>query len=179
MLQRITITDKESQHFAKCWQLYTDAFPLEERRDIDYHLATIDAAGYHFEAILDDGEFIGIICWWHFDGVRFIEHLATSPSVRDRGYGKTILKEFIDQEQTPIILEVEHPTDELSQRRIGFYERIGFTLNDYDYCHPPYHIEQDEFVSLMLMSYPKAIGSSEFEKFKDECYARVHFRRKQ
>jgi hypothetical protein len=37
-------------------------------------------------------------------------------------------------------LETELPTDEISKRRIAFYERKGFRLLDPGYKQPPYHI---------------------------------------
>ncbi|MFR9523495.1 MAG: GNAT family N-acetyltransferase [Rikenellaceae bacterium] len=176
MLQRTKITDPGHPLFAQCWQLYTDAFPQEERRELDYHIETMRAQAFSFEGIEENGEFVGIIGWWQFDNLRFIEHLATSPAVRNKGYGKVILTEFIGEGSDPIILEVEHPECEMSIRRIEFYRRIGFHLNQYSYSHPPYDTTQSDFVSLMLMSYPAEISSSEADKFKAECYAKVHFR---
>lgn len=145
---------------------------------MEYHLETMEAKSFSFEAIFDGSKFIGVIAWWQFDTLRFIEHLATLPAVRGEGYGERILHEFASAQLSPIILEVEHPTCEMSRRRIGFYERNGFALNDYPYSHPPYHTNQKEFVSLMLMSYPRAISASEAEDFKRECYSKVHFRYK-
>ena len=37
-----------------------------------------------------------------------------------------MLQELVKQYQKPICLEVELPEDELTRRRIGFYERNGF-----------------------------------------------------
>lgn len=175
MLHRIKITSQQDSNFPMCWNLYQDAFPRDERRSQEYHLSTLEQDGFHFEAIFDDDEFIGIIAWWQFSTSRYIEHLATAPAVRDGGYGKKILESFIAQGNDPLILEVEHPTCPMSTRRIGFYQRLGFVLNNYDYSHPSYWIDCNERVSLMLMSYPHPLSPQQFEEFKQECYTKVHF----
>ncbi len=175
MLHRIKIRTTHDPLFALSWELYTSAFPEIERRDMEYHAQTMLLDEFHFEAILDKDQFIGILGWWSFDSLRFIEHLATDKSVRDRGYGKQILAELTAEDPRPIILEVEHPTEEMSVRRIGFYERSGFKLNQYDYSHPSYDVDSKEFVRLLLMTYPRAIDQAEYESFKELCYSKVHF----
>ena len=37
-----------------------------------------------------------------------------------------------------VVLEVELPTDEMSKRRVGFYERHGFKLCEKKYVQSPY-----------------------------------------
>ena len=36
------------------------------------------------------------------------------------------------------VLEIEPPEDELTCRRLRFYERLGFRANDFPYTHPSY-----------------------------------------
>ena len=48
------------------------------------------------------------------------------------------MKQFLVFCGTPVVLEVEMPTDEMSKRRIGFYERLGFELDNQVYHQPPY-----------------------------------------
>jgi hypothetical protein len=47
-----------------------------------------------------------------------------------------LFAEFISRPEVPVLLEVEHPTDELSRRRIDFYKRAGFVHNEHKYRHP-------------------------------------------
>lgn len=121
---------------------------------------------YRFELVSREDEFIGFILWWEFEDVRYVEHLATLPRLRGQGCGARILAEFIARSEVPVLLEVEHPTEEISRRRIGFYKRAGFVLNDCEYLHPPYKRGGDP-VSLALMTYPAAITNDEAECFRE------------
>ena len=67
----------------------------------------------------------------------------------------------------PIILEVEVPLDEMSKRRIGFYERLGFILrNDIFYFQPPYE-EGMNGLELKLM-HTGNLEKSLLEKYSEE-----------
>lgn len=88
-----------------------------------------------------------------FETHKYIDHFATGVEQRNKGIGKLILNKFIDRVDKPILLEVELPTSDINERRIKFYERVGFKLNEHDYEIPP--IKEDELpLQLLLMSYP-------------------------
>lgn len=93
---------------------------------------------------------IGLLTTWHFEKFIYIEHFAITPTLRSQGYGSEALRAFISQQQCPIVLEAEPPTDEFSTRRIGFYERSGLTLYDFPYIQPAYTPESNP-VELRLM----------------------------
>lgn len=176
MIQRRNIMDQNDPLFSFCWELYLSAFPREERRNIDYHIETMCKKQFHCDVVLDADEPIGILFWWDLSDFIFVEHFATTPDVRGKGYGEKILKELISTVSKPILLEVEHPEDELSRRRIGFYERIGFVLNDHKYCHPSYQQTPGQYVSLMVMTYPRLITESELNDFIAHEFPIIHFR---
>lgn len=159
--------------FAEAWKLYKKSFPPEERRQLRTQKKIMDNPLYHFEMITEKGEFIGFILWWGFEDVRYIEHLATLPSLRGKGYGLQALTRFLAQSDIPVLLEVEHPTTEISKRRIGFYERIGFVLNKHAYQHPPYK-KGGQYISFMLMTYPKAITAKAASRFCEKCHPVIH-----
>ena len=52
---------------------------------------------------------------------------------RNGGIGAEAMKQFLAFCGTPVVLEVEMPADEMSKRRIGFYERLGFKLDNHVY----------------------------------------------
>ncbi len=57
------------------------------------------------------------------------------------------------QAPRPIILEVELPTTILSERRVGFYQRLGFRLwENVQYQQPAYHNDGNA-IPMKLMSY--------------------------
>ncbi len=176
MISRKRLSGESDPLYPFAWALYEASFPIEERRAMDYHLETMAKGAFCAEVILDCDTPIGILFWWDLEHFRYVEHLATSPAVRSGGYGGKILRAFIAESDKPILLEVEHPMEELSRRRIGFYERIGFVLSVLPYRHPSYHQIKDEFVELMIMTYPRRITAEELQQFVDIELPIIHFR---
>ena len=71
--------------------------------------------------------------------------------MRNHGCGTQVLKAWLEAKGKPVVLEVELPADDLTRRRVGFYERNGFVLHkDFDYLQPPYKPGDDE-LPLKLM----------------------------
>lgn len=169
----LRLTDTRHPFFGEAWRLYLKSFPPQERRRLPTQKKIMDTPPYHFELALEVGSMIGFVLWWGFDDVRYIEHLATFPHLRGKGHGARILKKFIEADDTPVLLEVEPPTDDISRRRVGFYERAGFVFNDHDYSHPPYK-KGGERVRLMIMTYPAAITKSEMRRFVKKYHPVIH-----
>lgn len=161
-MNHITLFSIGEPYFNTAWHLYETSFPKEERRVLEVQKTIMGYPAYNFEVILSGTEVIGIILWWGFKEIVFVEHFATSPELRGKGYGKTILQDFMDREKRQIILEVELPEPGIKLRRIAFYERLGFTLNTHTYIQPP--MQKDcGAIPLYLMSYP--------EEFKEDAVA--------
>ena len=178
MIKRIRITSESSPLFLTTWQLYCNAFPKEEVRPMSYHAAALSKEAFHADALLDaeTDQFIGLLFWWDLHRVRYIEHLATAPTLRGKGSGKEALEQFINENDKPILLEVEHPDCEIATRRINFYKRLGFALSPLAYKHPPYWAESKDFVSLAIMTTQGAITAEELQHFVKEEHPLIHFR---
>ena len=168
------IVSKEDPVFHLCWDLYCSAFPLEERRELDYQLETLESPYFSFDAIYDCDKLVGFIGLWEFDEIIYIEHLAIFDNMRNGGYGRKVLADLAARTSKMILLEVEHPEEEIQHRRINFYKKQGFVMNDHFYAHPSYHGEDP--VELLIMTYPQAISSEELDKFKEQNFPRIHFR---
>ena len=110
-------------------------------------------------------EFIGILFHWGADGYRYVEHLAVSPALRGQNMGSAALSAFC-RKVGRVILEIDPPVDDISIRRLHFYERLGFVANPYRYIHPSF---RKPFTPhrLVLMSYPGAITYEEARSFAD------------
>lgn len=141
--------------FDEVFALMEESFPPEERREKDAARAILKNRAYRLYRITDGGEFIGLLGVWRLSDFIFIEHFATRPELRGRGYGTLALKALFKM-YSSAVLEVEPPESELTSRRIAFYERCGFHLSRDEYYQPSYR-EGGEPVRLMLMSYPKPI----------------------
>jgi GAF domain-containing protein len=172
-MNRTEIRSMAHPLFNQAWNLYKKSFPPEERRPLRMQKKMMNNPLYHFEVVTENGRFVGLILWWKFETVIYIEHLATSSHIRGRGYGGRILEEFVRRFTLPLLLEVEPPAVEINRRRIDFYRRFGFVLNEHAYRHPPYK-KGGEYVSLMLMTYPEAISEEECRDFCEKYHPVIH-----
>ncbi len=108
-----------------------------------------------------------------FDGYTYVEHFAIDPAARNGGIGAEAMKQFLVFCGTPVVLEVEMPTDEMSKRRIGFYERLGFKLDNQVYHQPPYR-EGGEWLEMRLMTYGDVDLEYSFEQVKNCLHKNVY-----
>lgn len=174
MITSKRINSSEAEAFKPLWDLYEDAFPTDERRPLNYQVEAMQYEQYHFEALYDAETLIGFVAWWQTASHIYIEHFATFPHLRNKGYGSLFLEQFSKFHSSPILLEVEAPEGDLTKRRIAFYERIGFVLNEHPYAHPSYHGAAP--VQLKIMTYPHAISAEELDEFKQKGFPLIHFR---
>ena len=163
-MKRIRLTDPGHPDFARAWRLYKESFPVDERRRLNSHRRIMLRSIYHFDVVMDHNVFIGILLWWDFESVRYIEHLAVVPTLRGMQHGERILRHFLSESDMPVWLEVEPPDNELRNRRVGFYRRVGFTLNEHDYTQPAYD-KSSQPVPLLVMTYPEAITEPDIRFF--------------
>ena len=112
---------------------------------------------------MDSNTAVGFTSVWVFDNFVFIEHLAIDEDKRSGGYGSKTVEKIKEVYNLPIILEAEAPETEQQKKRIRFYERLGFFVNDFYYEQPSYH--GGKGVPLKILSYPGAISQNEFENF--------------
>lgn len=173
MLTLIPIKTTDSAYsFAE--QLLHDSFPLAERRDDEAQRYNTDHNPRFVCYLISDGELpVGVITVWSLDGFYYLEHLATSPSVRNKGYGRLIMEQVRNLLPGLIILEVERPEDEMSRRRIGFYRRCGLSLCEKDYMQPSYRKGGEE-VPLFLMFSGKDNIDNDFEAIRRSIYKEVY-----
>ena len=114
-----------------------------------------------------------LLAVWEFESFTYIEHFAVDPALRNSGTGSAMLQELVRKYQKQICLEVELPEDELTRRRIGFYERNGFVFNEYPYIQPPISKGKSP-VPLWVMTYGKGITRQAFEEMRKVLYRRVY-----
>ncbi len=168
MLNRTELTI-ETPLFEEVWRLYLRAFPKNERRAEEAHLhLMLSEKAFHSEVLLYNNRFVGLFFWWNFDKLQFVEHLAITPNSRNLGLGKSVLNTFIKERNSTVILEVEPPTDNIAERRISFYKRLGFRKNSLNYRQPPYR-NGEGYTPLWLLSHPKPLESLLLKYFQEEC----------
>lgn len=175
-----TRINTQHPHYSFVEELLHLSFPIEERRDDEDQRRNADENERFYCYLLTDKnesgteELIGLITIWKLDGFYYAEHLATSPAVRNRGYGRQImeaLKALLSD--FPIVLEVERPEDEMSRRRIGFYQRCGFKLCMQDYYQPPYRAGGEGLPLYLMYAGVDEIDSC-YPQIRDEIYRNVY-----
>jgi len=125
------------------------------------------------KSVLKQKEIRAFLAVWRFLELTFIEHFAVDPVFRSGGLGSMILAEAKRLFPTQICLEVELPNTELAKRRIAFYKRNGFYVNDYPYVQPPLSAGKQELPLLLMTSQGR--GSQErFERIKKLLYREVY-----
>ena len=159
--KRITRTDDPL--YERAIALYHISFPAHEQREALSQAQILNQNAYHFDAICDNGEFIGEILYWDIGGFFYIEHFCIEPAMRNRRYGQKILSAL---QTTPLILEIDPPVDAISLRRKHFYERCGFVENPYPHVHPPYHAGSAGH-ALVVMSAPRGLSDMEYAHFNE------------
>ena len=83
------------------------------------------------------------------------------------------MKQFMALCDAPVVLEVEMPTEEMSKRRIGFYERLGYVLDDHVYFQPPYR-QGEPLLEMRLMTYGAIDLKQSFEEVKNCIHRYVY-----
>ena len=157
-ISQVYANDSNSLKFIE--RIYTESFPLDERRDFSEVIRLLEE---------NDNFFIGFISYWEWNDFSYVEHFAVDSSCRGSGYGATAMTELLKRINNPAVLEVEKPLDNISQRRIRFYERLGFVLCTRSYTQPPYSPEKQP-LELYLMSF----GKMDLNQVFDTVASRIH-----
>lgn len=159
------IEQNDSEKWNLVWNLYEDSFPVAELRKLEDHLRACQNELFYPMSIWENDQLIGIAFYWEWSNYRYVEYLAVSPELHGHGYGSQIIKQIRDSEHT-IILEIDPLINELTVRRLQFYERAGFTLTPYRFMHLPYRLDGAP-QELLILSYPKMITKEQHNDFLD------------
>lgn len=127
-----------SSLFDVVYKIMLDSFPMDEIRSYEGQKALLSREDYHLKTYEKEGQLLGFCAYYMFDDFLYIEHLACTPSSRGLGIGTKLIETILEEAtERRVILEVEPPVDEMTKRRVQFYERLGFTLNPYKHYQAP------------------------------------------
>lgn len=155
------------------WEILEQSFPLEERRCRAEMQALLETSELELLTAQEDDRLQGFLMLWNLPEFIFIENFAVAEAMRGRGLGAQMLAYVTEHWDKPQILEVEPPDTEICRRRIGFYQRNGFFLNQYPYRMPCLH-GNGPAVPLLLMSKPEALTRQQAEQVKTDLYRVVY-----
>lgn len=170
---QLTLQEVLPEEFDAVYDVLERNFVLQERRERKQARIFLQQRRYTLYHICDADLRVGFISLWELDGFTFAEHFVIYECSRNRGYGSRALQAVCRMCGT-VVLEAEHPDKGMRGRRIAFYQRNGFCINDYPYLQPPYR-EGGEAVSLLLLSYPHPLRdvARSVEKIYQTVYGRT------
>ncbi len=176
MLVLERITDVKATVLSKLVELYTEAFPAEERREISQLRELIEhESDMFFNAVYWEGELAGLFVYWNMGSFYYLEHLAVLAEKRNRKIGQHIL-DWVKEHLTGIrLLEVEPAETEMAVRRIHYYERNGYHVLDKHYRQPSYVKGGAEF-PLWVMGNETDLPAAVLQAHVQTIKAKVYYR---
>lgn len=165
MIERLEIKE-----FDRVFSIMEQSFPLEEYRAYEDQKRLLEDRAYSIYVARENRKILGFAAVWQLEEWLFLEHLAVDPQSRNQGIGAKLLG-FLAQSRC--CLEVELPETDIARRRIGFYERNGFFLNDDPYLQPSLG-EGRSPVPLRIMTTQGTITPEAFASLQKLLYSRVY-----
>ncbi|MDE7311668.1 MAG: GNAT family N-acetyltransferase [Eubacterium sp.] len=170
--------------FDQVFSMMEHSFPVDEYRSYEEQKALLSEQNTRQNYSIyvlhapDQKTIQAFLAVWQWKDLAFIEHFAVDPALRSQGIGSFVLKEAKRRFSQRLCLEVELPETELAKRRIAFYERNGFYVNEYAYVQPPLSKGKRE-LPLLLMTSRGKISQEEFETVKGQLYREVYGKARQ
>lgn len=159
-MQVTRISDIQHPLAEEWWNLYESAFPVCERRGTALHTAALADPAFHCLHISDAIGFVGLLSYWQWSDLCYVEHFAIAESRRGQGLGHRVLKLLPE----PFILEIEPVENEITARRLAFYESCGMVRLSQQHVQLAYQRGMPD-IPLWLLSRPAldAVAVQRFE----------------
>ncbi len=159
------LSERNKQHLAAATALYEQSFPYLEKRSEGEQSRVMNNPDYRFDLITDDDRLLGILAYWEKADFLYVEHFAILPEFRGRGFATRTLEILKNQTNKNLILEIDPPVDDVSEKRYRFYQKCGFVMNPHCHTQAKYHLGDGE-LQLKILSYPREITKEEYATFK-------------
>lgn len=169
MITFTNLAESDHSHFAQ--KLFEEAFPEQERPPFS-SLRQRDAGKFHFLVAENGDEPVGILTYWTFEDLIYIEHFAIAEELRNQGIGKATFLYFLSQQTEQVVLEVETPHSEESEHRVEFYASMGLFRNPQTYVQPPYRPGGQEVDMIIMSKYE--LDDDEFDEIRSLLYKEVY-----
>jgi len=173
MIQLQKLTADDTLFLKKVKKIYESSFPAVERREYKEVKDLLSDQRFSLFAVTFENETVGMLSKWDFQTFVYIEHFAISSVFRGNGLGTYVLQKLIQEDDRQIVLEVELPEDEISLKRIKFYERNGFIICHESYIQPSY--DKDKSSLPMMIMVKHAINTlHDFHAIRKTLYQEVY-----
>jgi len=150
-------------------KIYSVSFPVYELRSDKQQEYAFRDSRYNLFCILDEKKdmLCAFISFWEFERYIYIEHLAVNQELRGKNLGSKMLKDFNSETSKTIILEIDPIKDEIAERRLRFYQKLGYVLNPYKHYHPAYNTEYPPH-ELLVLNTGEQLPPDLYETFKND-----------
>lgn len=156
--------------FDLVYSIMEKSFPISEMRTYDYLKKQIEDERFKIWLTPEKTTFITV---WDFDDFYYLEHFASIPEERGKGIGAKVISHILETSGKTVVLEAEPEVEEIQKRRIGFYKKAGFKVNENYYFQPSMR-EGVDGVELKILSYPNYLQDDEFERITNTMYKEVY-----
>ena len=169
------ICEMNKKEFDIIFSIMEESFPIDEYRPYDRQKMLLDNPKYKIYVLPDNenDKVKAFISIWKLDEFAFVEHFAVNPVCRNQGLGSLILTEIKGMLDCMMCLEVELPETELAKRRIEFYKRNGFYLNEYPYMQPPISKGRKP-IPLQIMTTDGPVSEKRFDEIAEIIHNDVY-----
>lgn len=159
--------------FDEVYKLFEESFVLCELRPYEQMKELFKQGMFCIYVKYMQDTLLGAMIVWPFSSFVYIENFAVNSKARGQGIGGMMIEEIKKEYDCLFVLEVEKPFDELSKRRVSFYQKHDYIFNDFNYLQPPLRQEHQD-VDLYVMSYPQRICDKQFHQIKQQIFQTVY-----
>ena len=171
----IELLKLNEKDFEKIYALMERSFPIEEVRTYENGLKILSDPNYKiFISKNEADQILGFIAEWDLGSNLFVEHFAVDQTLRGGGIGSGMMAAYLSQATKPVMLEVEDEKTEINERRIVFYQRLGFYWSDYGYHQPVMRGDVSKKIPLRIMSYPEPLTKESFRNFRHQVFSQIY-----
>ncbi len=133
MNEQIVRITRESRIKSRIQRLFLEAFPVSERVSIaPFIQSEEDSAALY--ALMEEGRPLGFVCYLRKSRIVYIFYIAVGRAARGKGIGSRLMRFVTDKyPEDRFFLNCESIYEgcldsEGRRKRIGFYERLGFSI---------------------------------------------------
>lgn len=162
MTEFVEIKDIRQRDFREAMEIYTGAFPANERHPVEVISERVDKGLSRLYITRSDDEVVFIALLYPLKNSRFIllDYIATKPSHQGKGITSAFMRHLEDGLKGAnlyLLLEVENPdygnNKETRLRRLNLYKRLGAKeALDVRYVLPA--LQGSQPTEMLLMLYP-------------------------
>jgi len=140
-MEKLEIKDINSSFAKQIQIIYENSFPRDERLPFA-HLFQPKFDESTLTAYIENEKVVGFTFVLHYKDCEYLYFFAVDETLRGKGYGSKIIKNFANQyDGKNIYFCVEEPKEEIQKRRIEFYKRNGFLWTEMFYVDCPCNIK--------------------------------------